>query len=197
MPETSNKQQRNTLLAVFFIGILAVMLIPLPPVLLDAMLCLNITVSLLILMAVLNAGRPVEFSTFPSVLLFTALFRLALNVASTRLILLDGDAGDVIRTFGNFVVGGEPLVGIVIFLVLVVIQFIVITKGQNRISEVSARFALDAMPGKQMSIDADLGAGLITAEEAKARRQALTPRWSSTARWTAPASSCAATPSPA
>ncbi|MBL8738534.1 MAG: FHIPEP family type III secretion protein, partial [Planctomycetes bacterium] len=174
MPETSNKQQRNTLLAVFFIGILAVMLIPLPPVLLDAMLCLNITVSLMILMAVLNAGRPVEFSTFPSVLLFTALFRLSLNVASTRLILLDGNAGDVIRTFGNFVVGGQPLVGIVIFLVLIVIQFIVITKGQNRISEVSARFALDAMPGKQMSIDADLGAGLITAEEAKARRQALT-----------------------
>jgi flagellar biosynthesis protein FlhA len=163
MPETSNKQQRNTLLAVFFIGILAVMLIPLPPVMLDAMLCLNITISLMILMAVLNAGRPVEFSTFPSVLLFTALFRLALNVASTRLILLDGNAGDVIRTFGNFVVGGQPLVGIVIFLVLIVIQFIVITKGQNRISEVSARFALDAMPGKQMSIDADLGAGLITA----------------------------------
>lgn len=174
MPETSNKQQRNTLLAVFFIGILAVMLVPLPPVMLDAMLCLNITISLMILMAVLNAGRPVEFSTFPSVLLFTALFRLALNVASTRLILLDGNAGDVIRTFGNFVVGGQPLVGIVIFLVLIVIQFIVITKGQNRISEVSARFALDAMPGKQMSIDADLGAGLITAEEAKARRQALT-----------------------
>lgn len=174
MLETSNKQQRNTLLAVFFIGILAVMLVPLPPVMLDAMLCLNITVSLMILMAVLNAGRPVEFSTFPSVLLFTALFRLALNVASTRLILLDGNAGDVIRTFGNFVVGGQPLVGIVIFLVLIVIQFIVITKGQNRISEVSARFALDAMPGKQMSIDADLGAGLITAEEAKARRQALT-----------------------
>src|SRR5688572_3127774 len=167
-------QQRNTVLALFFLGILAVMLIPMPPVVLDALLCINITVSLLILMAVLNAGRPVEFSTFPSVLLFTALFRLALNVSATRLILLDGHAGDVITTFGKFVVGGQPLVGIVIFLVLVVIQFVVITKGQNRISEVSARFALDAMPGKQMSIDADLGAGLITAEEAKARRAALT-----------------------
>ncbi len=166
--------QRNTALALFFVVILAMMLIPMPSIVLDAMLCISITVSLLILMAVLNAGRPVEFSTFPSVLLFTALFRLALNVSSTRLILLEGDAGDVIRTFGSFVVGGEPLVGIVIFLVLVVIQFIVITKGQNRISEVSARFALDAMPGKQMSIDADLGAGLITAEEAKTRRQALT-----------------------
>src|SRR5690606_3666351 len=129
-----------------------VMLIPMPSLMLDAMLCLNITISLMILMTVLNASRPIEFSTFPTVLLFTALFRLALNVSSTRLILLEGDAGSVIRTFGNFVVGGDPLVGIIIFLVLVVIQFIVITKGQNRISEVTARFALDAMPGKQMSI---------------------------------------------
>ncbi len=174
MVDIKRGTQKNTFLALFFVGIVAVMIVPVPTLLLDAMLCMNITVSLLILMAVLNAGRPVEFSTFPSVLLFTALFRLALNVSSTRLILLDGDAGDVIRTFGSFVVGGQPLVGIVIFLVLVVIQFIVITKGQNRISEVSARFALDAMPGKQMSIDADLGAGLITSEEAKAKRQALT-----------------------
>jgi flagellar biosynthesis protein FlhA len=174
MTNTTTSTRRNSLLALFFLGILAVMLIPMPAILLDAMLCINITISLLILMTVLNASRPVEFSTFPTVLLFTALFRLALNVSSTRLILLEADAGAVIRTFGDFVVGGEPLVGIVIFLVLVVIQFIVITKGQNRISEVTARFALDAMPGKQMSIDADLGAGLITSEEAKARRQALT-----------------------
>ncbi|MBZ0153704.1 MAG: flagellar biosynthesis protein FlhA [Planctomycetes bacterium] len=174
MTTTTSQTKRNGFLAIFFLGILTVMLIPLPPLLLDAMLCINITVSLLILMAVINASRPVEFSTFPSVLLFSALFRLALNVSSTRLILLEGDAGDVIRTFGNFVVGGDPLVGIVIFLVLVVIQFIVITKGQNRISEVAARFALDAMPGKQMSIDADLGAGLISADEAKAKRAALT-----------------------
>lgn len=173
MAESSTGTQRNTLLALFFVGVLTVMVIPMPPLLLDAMLCLNITVSLLILMAVLNAGRPVDFSTFPSVLLFTALFRLALNVSSTRLILLEGDAGDVIRTFGNFVVGGQPLVGIIVFLVLVVIQFLVITKGQNRISEVTARFALDAMPGKQMSIDADVGAGVITQEEARARRKAL------------------------
>lgn len=174
MADTTNGSSRNSLLAMFFVGILAVMLIPVPSFLLDAMLCLNLTVSLLIVMAVLHANRPVDFSTFPSVLLFSALFRLALNVASTRLILLEGDAGAVIRTFGNFVVGGNPLVGIVIFLILVVIQFIVITKGQNRISEVTARFALDAMPGKQMSIDADLSAGLITNEEAKQRRKALT-----------------------
>ncbi|MBM3960541.1 MAG: flagellar biosynthesis protein FlhA [Planctomycetes bacterium] len=174
MADRGKSNSKNSLLALFFVAILGVMLVPVPSLLLDAMLCLNITSSLLILMAVLNAGRPVEFSTFPSVLLFTALFRLALNVASTRLILLEGDAGDVIKTFGEFVVGGEPLVGIVIFLVLVVIQFIVITKGQGRISEVAARFALDSLPGKQMSIDADLGAGLITADEARARRQALT-----------------------
>ncbi len=174
MLDKQNKEQRNSLLAVFFLAILAVMLIPMPPLMLDAMLCVNITISLLILMAVLNSNRPVEFSTFPSVLLFTALFRLALNVSSTRLILLEGDAGSVIRTFGSFVVGGNPVVGIVIFLVLVVIQFIVITKGQNRISEVAARFALDSLPGKQMSIDADLSAGLISSEEAKTRRAALT-----------------------
>jgi flagellar biosynthesis protein FlhA len=174
MADPGKGTAKNSLLALFFVAILGVMLVPVPSLLLDAMLCLNITSSLLILMAVLNAGRPVEFSTFPSVLLFTALFRLALNVASTRLILLEGDAGDVIKTFGQFVVGGEPLVGIVIFLVLVVIQFIVITKGQGRISEVAARFALDSLPGKQMSIDADLGAGLITADEARVRRQALT-----------------------
>ena len=173
LPEPK-KEQRNSLLAIFFLAILAVMLIPMPAIMLDAMLCINITISLLILMAVLNSNRPVEFSTFPSVLLFTALFRLALNVSSTRLILLEGDAGSVIRTFGSFVVGGNPVVGIVIFLVLVVIQFIVITKGQNRISEVAARFALDSLPGKQMSIDADLSAGLISSEEAKAKRLSLT-----------------------
>lgn len=174
MTAEPKKEQRNSLLAIFFLAILAVMLIPMPPLMLDAMLCLNITLSLLILMAVLNSNRPVEFSTFPSVLLFTALFRLALNVSSTRLILLEGDAGSVIRTFGSFVVGGNPVVGIVIFLVLVVIQFIVITKGQNRISEVAARFALDSLPGKQMSIDADLSAGLISSDEAKEKRQSLT-----------------------
>lgn len=168
------KNRHNHLLALCFLGVLAVMVIPLPPVLLDALLCLNLTASMLIVMTVLNASRPTDFSTFPTVLLFTALFRLSLNVASTRLILLEGDAGSVIRTFGNFVVGGQPLVGIIVFLILVIIQFVVITKGQNRISEVTARFTLDAMPGKQMSIDADLNAGLITNEEAKARRKALT-----------------------
>ncbi len=171
---TTAAPARNQLLAACFLGILAVMIVPMPPFLLDGLLCLNLTTSLLIVMSVLNASRPTDFSTFPSVLLFTALFRLALNVASTRLILLTGDAGSVIRTFGDFVVGGQPVVGVIIFLILIVIQFVVITKGQNRISEVAARFTLDAMPGKQMSIDADLNAGLITNEEAKARRKGLT-----------------------
>jgi len=174
MSTLQNKPQRNQALAVAFLGILAVMLVPMPTILLDAMLCINIATSLLVVMSVLNAARPTDFSTFPTVLLFTALFRLALNVASTRLILLEGDAGSVITTFGNFVIGGQPVVGVIVFAILIVIQFVVITKGQNRISEVAARFTLDAMPGKQMSIDADLNAGLITNEEAKARRKALT-----------------------
>ena len=174
MSTLQNKPQRNQALAIAFLGILAVMLVPMPPLMLDAMLCLNIATSLLVVMSVLNASRPTDFSTFPTVLLFTALFRLALNVASTRLILLDGDAGNVIKTFGDFVIGGQPVVGVIVFSILIVIQFVVITKGQNRISEVAARFTLDAMPGKQMSIDADLNAGLITNDEAKARRKALT-----------------------
>ncbi len=174
MANPLNGSSRNHLLALLFVGILAVMLIPMPTPVLDVLLCINITISLLVVMAVINAGRPTEFSTFPTVLLFTALFRLALNVASTRLILLEGDAGAVIRTFGDFVVGGHTLVGIIVFLILVVIQFIVITKGQGRISEVAARFTLDALPGKQMSIDADLNAGLISNDEAKTRRRALT-----------------------
>jgi len=174
MSDRKANPPRNGLLAVFLLGVMGVMLIPMPPMLLDALLCISLTSSLLIVMAVLNAGRPTDFSTFPSVLLFSAIFRLALNVASTRLILLEGDAGNVIRTFGNFVVGGQPVVGIIIFLILVIIQFVVITKGQNRISEVAARFTLDAMPGKQMSIDADLNAGLISNEEAKERRRGLT-----------------------
>lgn len=165
---------KNQQLALVLIGVLAVMLIPMPPAILDALLTLNITLSLLIVMTVLNTSRPMDFSTFPSILLFTALFRLSLNVASTRLILLHGEAGSIIEAFGKFVIGGNYVVGIIIFLILVIIQFVVITKGQNRISEVTARFTLDALPGKQMSIDADLNAGLIGSEEARERRAELT-----------------------
>ncbi|MHC4077187.1 MAG: flagellar biosynthesis protein FlhA [Planctomycetota bacterium] len=164
---------QNNALAFLMIGVLAVMLIPMPPVVLDILLTLNMSIALLVLIGVMNSSRSSDFSSFPTVLLFTALIRLSLNVASTRLILLDGNAGQIISAFGKYVIGGSYVVGVIIFLILVVIQFIVITKGQNRISEVAARFTLDALPGKQMSIDADLNAGLITNDEAKARRKEL------------------------
>lgn len=161
--------------ALALVSILMLMIIPLPAILLDIFLSLNITIALLILVMSLYMSRSVEFAIFPAVLLATTLFRLSLNVASTRLILLHGDtgpsaAGAVIMSFGQFVVGGNYVVGIVIFVILVVINFMVITKGAGRVAEVSARFTLDAMPGKQMAIDADLNAGLINDQEAKQRR---------------------------
>ncbi|MFH1982224.1 MAG: flagellar biosynthesis protein FlhA [Pseudomonadota bacterium] len=157
------------------VGILCVMLIPIPAFLLDLMLSLNITISLVILLVGMYVLKPLEFGAFPSVLLLTTLFRLSLNVASTRMILLHGNegtsaAGKVINAFGNFVVGGNYVIGIIVFIILVLINFMVITKGAGRIAEVAARFTLDAMPGKQMSIDADLNAGIIDEDEAKARR---------------------------
>jgi len=163
-------------LAVGVVAILVVMILPLPPFLLDILLSFNITFALIILLTGMYTLKPLDFSVFPSVLLVTTLFRLSLNVASTRLILLHGDegtaaAGQVIKAFGMFVVGGNYFVGLVVFVILVLINFIVITKGAERIAEVSARFTLDAMPGKQMAIDADLNAGLIDEEEAKTRRR--------------------------
>jgi flagellar biosynthesis protein FlhA len=160
----------------FAIGVavvLATLLIPLPVFLMDLLLAVSIGVSLATLVIVLSARESIEFSTFPSLLLFLTLFRLSLNVASTRLILLQGNAGEIINTFGNFVVGGQLAIGLVVFLILVVIQFVVITKGAERISEVAARFNLDAMPGKQMAIDADLNAGMIGEEQARARREKI------------------------
>src|SRR6476646_7117168 len=141
-----------------------------------AMFTLNIALSLVVLLAVVYVRRPLEFSVFPSVLLMVTLLRLALNVASTRVVLLHGHeggaaAGHVIESFGQFVIGGNYAVGFVVFAILTVINFVVVTKGSGRISEVSARFILDALPGKQMAIDADLNAGLLTREEAKARRE--------------------------
>jgi flagellar biosynthesis protein FlhA len=151
-----------------------VFLIPLPTVMLDMLLALNLGVTVLLLLITLNAKRPLDISVFPSMLLLMTLYRLSLNVATTRLILLDGDAGRIVATFGDFVVGGNLVVGMVIFLILILIQFIVITKGASRISEVNARFTLDALPGKQMAIDAELGAGSIDETEAQRRRQQLT-----------------------
>jgi flagellar biosynthesis protein FlhA len=153
------------------IVVVVMMVVPLPPALLDVLIVANITGALTILVATMYVGRSLDFAAFPSLLLITTLFRLAINVSVTRLILLHGDAGDVIHAFGEFVVGGNLVVGLVIFAILVVIQFAVITAGAGRVAEVAARFTLDAMPGKQMAIDADLNAGQITDEEARLRRE--------------------------
>jgi flagellar biosynthesis protein FlhA len=161
------------LLAAGVVAIVAMMIVPLPPLLLDVLIVLNITFSVTILLLTLNVREPVEFGAFPPLLLIATLFRLGLNVSASRLVLLEAHAGEVINAFGNVVVGGNTVVGIVVFLILVVIQYVVVTNGAGRVSEVAARFTLDAMPGKQMSIDADLNAGLITAEEARLRRRAI------------------------
>ncbi|MBD3169301.1 MAG: flagellar biosynthesis protein FlhA [candidate division Zixibacteria bacterium] len=157
-------------LAIAVVAILVVLIIPLPPIVLDLMLTFNIAFSLIILLVTMYISKPLELSVFPGMLLIITLLRLSLNVASTRLILGEAFAGDVISAFGNFVVKGNYIVGFIIFLILVIIQFVVITKGATRIAEVAARFTLDAMPGKQMAIDADLNAGLISDEEARQRR---------------------------
>lgn len=164
---------KNTdlLLAFGLILILGLMIIPLPAALLDFFLAISITLSVLILVVSLFIKSPLDLSIFPGLLLISTLFRLSLNISSTRLILIDGYAGKVIETFGSFVVRGDYVVGFIIFIILVIIQFIVIVKGSGRISEVAARFTLDAMPGKQMAIDADLNTGLINEEEAKRRRE--------------------------
>jgi len=163
----------NVIMAVGLMAVLATLIIPLPTVFLDMLLACSISLAVAVLIVTLSSKEALELSTFPSLLLFVTLFRLSLNVASTRLILLHADAGKIIQTFGDFVAGGSFVVGLVIFLILVVIQFIVITKGAERISEVSARFTLDAMPGKQMAIDADLNAGTITEEQANKRRSKI------------------------
>src|SRR5215831_4753645 len=152
-------------------GTILLLIFPVAPLLLDLLLTVSIALALLILLIILYVEEPADFAGFPTLLLFVTLFRLALNVASTRLILLDGYAGHIIEAFGNFVVRGNYVVGLVIFLILVLINFIVITKGAGRIAEVAARFTLDAMPGKQMAIDAELNAGIINETEARNRRR--------------------------
>src|SRR3954462_15051822 len=167
------KMMKHTdLLAAGAGGVVVAMLrVPLPPFMLDMFITLTISAALAVLVATLYMPRALDFAAFPSLLLLTTLFRLAINVSVTRLILLHGDAGHVVKAFGNFVVGGNVLVGLVVFLILIVIQFVVITNGAGRVAEVAARFTLDAMPGKQMAIDADLNSGQITDEEARTRRQ--------------------------
>ncbi len=158
---------------VFVMVVVLMLIIPLPTWILDGLILVNLSFALLILLVTLNVQDPLQFSAFPALLLMTTLFRLALNVSATRLILLQANAGTVISTFGNFVVGGNAVVGFIVFLILIIVQFIVITRGAERVSEVAARFTLDAMPGKQMSIDADLNAGLISDQEARRRRRLI------------------------
>ena len=169
-------KQTEILLPLSFMAILAVLFVPVPPIILDFFLAISISLSLIILFVSIAAERPLDFSSFPFILLFTTLFRLALNVSTTRTILLHGHegpdaAGEIIRAFGQFVVGGNYAVGVIVFLILVLINFMVITKGSGRVAEVAARFTLDAMPGKQMAIDADLNAGIINEDEARKRRE--------------------------
>ena len=163
-------QYTDVLFALSVIGMISVMIIPMPPGLLDVLLAFNIAFSLLVLLTTIYITNPLQLSVFPGLLLVLTLFRLSLNVATTRLILGDAYAGEVINAFGQFVVKGNYILGFVVFLIIVIIQFVVITKGAGRVAEVAARFTLDAMPGKQMSIDADLNAGLITEEQARTRR---------------------------
>ncbi len=164
----------NNVAVVFVVLIIALIIIPLPPFFLDFMFIINIAISLIILLTTMYIGGPLEFSIFPSMLLITTLLRLSLNISSTRLILSNGgEAGQVIATFGNFVLGGNPIVGFIVFIIIIIVQFIVITKGAERIAEVAARFTLDAMPGKQMAIDADLSSGIINEKEAKERRKKI------------------------
>ena len=163
----------DIVVAIAVIAIIMLIIIPVPTLLMDILLTLNISLSLVILLISMYTTEPLQFSIFPSLLLITTLFRLSLNVSTTRLILGNANAGKVIEAFGNFVIGNNSIVGIIIFLIIVVIQFMVITKGSERVAEVSARFTLDAMPGKQMAIDADLNSGLISEGEAKERRKKI------------------------
>lgn len=176
LPRMSLKQlmkHNDVLLAVGIVLVVTMMLIPLPPMLLDILLTVNIALSVTILLVTLYTKEPLQYSTFPTILLMATLYRLGLNVSATRLILLHGEAGSVVHAFGDYVIGGNYVVGMLIFIILIIINFIVITNGAGRVSEVAARFTLDAMPGKQIAIDADLNAGIIDEKEAKRRRQAI------------------------
>jgi flagellar biosynthesis protein FlhA len=180
MATTALKKNVGMSLAIpaLLVGVIVIMIIPIPSFLLDILLAANISLSLVILFVALYLGKPLEFSSYPALLLLTTLFRLAMNISSTRLILLNGDkgldaAGSVIQAFGTFVLGGNFVIGVIIFIIIVMINFMVITKGSGRIAEVAARFTLDAMPGKQMAIDSDLNSGLINEKEALRRREEL------------------------
>lgn len=159
--------------ALYVLAAFVMLIVPIPSWLLDVLLALNISVAFTVMFGCMFATEVLEMSFFPTVLLFTTIFRIALNVSSTRLILATGDPGNVVQVFGNFVGGGDLTIGIIVFLILIIVQFMVINKGSERVAEVTARFTLDAMPGKQMAIDADLNTGAITDDEAKKRREKI------------------------
>jgi flagellar biosynthesis protein FlhA len=172
----SSAAMKGLLAPLFIIMVLAMMVLPLPPLALDLFFTFNIAMALMVMVVAAYMTKPLDFAAFPTVILLTTLLRLSLNVASTRVVLMHGHtgpgaAGAVIESFGHFLIGGSFAVGLIVFAILVVINFVVVTKGSERIAEVGARFTLDAMPGKQMAIDADLNAGLINEKEAKQRRQ--------------------------
>jgi len=179
----------DALLALAVVAVVLLLVAPLSPAVLDALLALSLAGSATILVVTLFARSALSFASFPTLLLLTTLFRLALSVSSTRLVLSRGEAGRVIEAFGRVVVQGSPVVGAVVFAILTLVQLLVVAKGAERVAEVAARFTLDAMPGKQMAIDADVRAGAIDAAEARRRRAPWSGRGSCTARWTAPSSS--------
>ena len=179
--------KHGDIIAIAMMAIVMLIVIPLPTFLVDILLTLNISLSLVIFLLSMYIKEPLQFSIFPTMLLITTLFRLALNFSTTRLVLGTGYAGEVVDAFGNFVTGSNPVVGFVMFLILIVVQFMVITKGSERVAEVSARFTLDAMPGKQMAIDADLNSGLINELEAKDRRKKIQREADFSALWMEPA----------
>ncbi|KAI1691487.1 FHIPEP family domain-containing protein [Ditylenchus destructor] len=163
----------DLLLAVCVVAIVGLLILPLPALAIDFLVAANITIGVLLLLSTLYVSKPLDFSTFPAVLLLSTLFRLALSIATTRMILTEAHAGHIVQQFGEMVAGGELVVGLVVFLIITIVQFVVISKGAERVAEVAARFSLDAMPGKQLSIDSDLRSGLITKDEARARRRTL------------------------
>lgn len=163
----------DAILGAGVVGLVLLLIIPLPPLVLDALLCMSIVFSVMTLLLTVYVENALEFSVFPSVLLFLTLFRLGLNVASTRMILLRSEAGDIIHTFGNFVIQGNGVVGLILFVLLTIINFIVVTKGAGRIAEVAARFTLEALPGKQLAIDSELNGGLINQNQAKEERKKI------------------------
>ncbi len=164
------RERQDVILAVFVVSVIFMMIMPLPTWLIDTLIALNMSISVVLLMVAVYLKTPLDFAAFPAVLLITTLFRLSISISTTRLILLNADAGDIVETFGEFVVGGNLVVGLVIFLILTIVNFIVITKGAERVAEVGARFSLDAMPGKQLSIDADMRNGAISQSEATTLR---------------------------